>query len=455
MDRVQIWFDPQLTGDALFDDVIRNRINNCALFLALNSNGYNESEYCQQEVIWFNDHATKDHGVSIGERMRFLNVRLYDIPHDQWPHQLGRTSGFTFFDESIDEPLESHDQRFKAQLNELVKTIHGSLSGFKELVETRPIEDGPKSPESSDGPSIFVATVADSLQLDRKRLVAELERQGISVNKKLPPPYDGEQHHQAVSSALGESVLSVHMLDDLPGPEIEEDVASNRVEETYPRKQIQLALEKGKSPLVWVPDSLDIDAISDENNEQKKLLQNLRDRNRHSTGQFSRAPVTEIPAMIIEQLQQLSAKQNLDIMSSAKAPPAILLDTHTRDQHLTLEISQYLSSNGILPYINPLEDDPKSNLQLLKERLGQVCASIIFYGQVSDEWVHARYTEIYKLIIEECYPVKVIAFYLASANGDAADIALVPNQIILDNRNKFSPDTLIPLLDSLGLEYGK
>ena len=53
MDRVQIWFDPQLTGDALFDDVIRNRINNCALFLALNSNGYNESEYCQQEVIWF------------------------------------------------------------------------------------------------------------------------------------------------------------------------------------------------------------------------------------------------------------------------------------------------------------------------------------------------------------------------------------------------------------------
>ena len=59
-DMVRIWRDEELDGTQLFDDVIRNRINRSALFIALLSTGYLASEYCMEELKWFNDKAAFD-----------------------------------------------------------------------------------------------------------------------------------------------------------------------------------------------------------------------------------------------------------------------------------------------------------------------------------------------------------------------------------------------------------
>ena len=83
-DRVRIWRDASLTGNELFDDVIRRRISRSAVFLAITSQGHLASDYCRQEVRWFHDHSTKEGpGLRVGERMRFLNVLLYNVPLDE------------------------------------------------------------------------------------------------------------------------------------------------------------------------------------------------------------------------------------------------------------------------------------------------------------------------------------------------------------------------------------
>ena len=195
MGLVQIWCDKNLTGDALFDDVIKNRINKSAIFLALNSPGYNKSDYCKQEINWFHDKASEDqYGIRIGEFMRFLNVRLYDIPHTEWPKEFGRTSGFEFFDLEADEPLLNTDKTYKKQLNELVKAIDNNLKAFHEkasLVQPSASLSSPTSPNQSQSIDnsfdIFVAEVADTQRDTRKRLVSDLERQGFTIHKKLPP----------------------------------------------------------------------------------------------------------------------------------------------------------------------------------------------------------------------------------------------------------------------------
>src|ERR1035438_8177210 len=61
---------------------------------------------------------------------------------------------------------------------------------------------------------------------------------------------------QRVLQELRAADLSVHLLDALPGREIE-----NREGSTYPQRQVELALQHGKSQLIWVPRSMHYDAI--------------------------------------------------------------------------------------------------------------------------------------------------------------------------------------------------
>jgi TIR domain len=127
-DKVKIWRDEKLDGSELFDQVIKNRINQSAIFLALNSPGYRISDYCQQELQWFHQKAqTEKAGLHVGERMRIFNVLLYNIPYDQWPTEFGRTTGFPFHvaksEEDLGAPLDIQGKDFETRMRALVDAI--------------------------------------------------------------------------------------------------------------------------------------------------------------------------------------------------------------------------------------------------------------------------------------------------------------------------------------------
>ena len=169
---------------------------------------------------------------------------------------------------------------------------------------------------------------------------------------------------------------------------------------------------------------------------------------REKTGRFIQVLPNEIPGAIVELLDELKSVQT---SSTGAEPLAALLDTHIKDQMLAMEISQYLIRHKILPYINPQEDDPLRNLETLKQQLERAKALIIFFGQVSEEWVRARLTVAMKIIIEEGYPVKAYGIYLAPPHNGKDGLNLGPGLIPLDNRNGFDPASVKPLLDSLGV----
>ena len=99
---VKIWQDPSLEGSQLFDKTIEDAINSSGLFIALTSSGYLASEYCQQEVRWFHRKAGGESpGLVVGDRSRFFNVLLNNVPFTEWPAEFGRTSGFPFPDVRI------------------------------------------------------------------------------------------------------------------------------------------------------------------------------------------------------------------------------------------------------------------------------------------------------------------------------------------------------------------
>ena len=94
-DLVTVWRDPGLQGNQLFDKTIENALNTSAVFLALTSNGYLKSDYCKQELDCFQRKASAEPaGLAVKNRLRIVNLLLYDIPHEAWPDEYDRTTGF-------------------------------------------------------------------------------------------------------------------------------------------------------------------------------------------------------------------------------------------------------------------------------------------------------------------------------------------------------------------------
>jgi hypothetical protein len=64
LDTIKIWRDTrQIQGNQLFDRTIEEAIDNSAVFVALTSRGYLQSEYCRQELHWFHDKACHETSV--------------------------------------------------------------------------------------------------------------------------------------------------------------------------------------------------------------------------------------------------------------------------------------------------------------------------------------------------------------------------------------------------------
>src|SRR5215813_1299782 len=132
---LKIWWDPALDGNQLFDRTLQDRVNRAGILVALTSNGYLASDYCQQELRWFVQKAKSEPcGLNIGDRIRIFNVLLNNIPYTAWPEAYAGTSGHPFHDaeneNEIGYPLDPAEKPFKKQMRSLVESIYRTLEDF-------------------------------------------------------------------------------------------------------------------------------------------------------------------------------------------------------------------------------------------------------------------------------------------------------------------------------------
>ena len=194
MGLIKIWRDKRLEGDQLFDETIQSSIDNAALFLALTSNSYLASDYCKKELNVFYNRAKSDlYGIQIEDRSRISNALLNNTPHEDWPEEYGRSSGYPFHDaedeETFGEPTDPGEKLFQKQLRELVDSLHKKLIKFKELPEARtapPDEVNDEPAEAEKGPTVFIADITDSHRTVRTRIINELQQKGINVISNTP-----------------------------------------------------------------------------------------------------------------------------------------------------------------------------------------------------------------------------------------------------------------------------
>ncbi len=418
---IKIWWDNRkLDGSILFDDSIEEGIRQSAIMLCLNSPAYAGSDYCRKELELF--HAKARHeasGLNVANRSRLINVLLYNIPYIDWPFALSGTTGFAFHDgkeaDDYGDPLDTGSPDFRNQLQNLRDAIIKLINDFPKEEHHPALQPDVKEAETKkEGFTIYMAEVADTLRTVRKRTITELEKKGYSVVCGVPPPDEAVAHEQRVKEEIKKSDLTVHLLDQYPGREIE-----GAQEIWYPQKQASIGLQLAKPQMIWVPAETDIAEIEEEN--YKVFLHSLEDgKAAVKTYEYIRGAKSTLAQEITDLAEQVKLQQK----GAPKEKISVLLDTHFNDQIYALDLSRTLLENQIQPFINPQEDDPRKNINILSERIRQVSKLIFFYGQVSKDWVLERMSAALQLIITNNYPVDDFYIYLAPPHKNPNDISL-------------------------------
>ena len=444
MGSAVIWRDQRLEPIQEFDQTIFEALESSAVFLALVSNGYLASEYCLEEARRFHQKAAAEpFGLKVGDRRRMAIALLDNSPHQSWPEPFHGTSGAPFHDaaraDDLGDPTTPGDQEpFKGQVKTLRDSLYKLLLSFGKAIEPEP----PRP--TGAGPAVYVADVIDSQRSTRDRLVSELERKEVRVLGAAPPPWEAAEHEAAVKGLLSEATLSVHLLGGVGGRPIQGDDSR-----TYVQKQVELAGEAGGGRLVWVPKDLDAEAIEDD--DHRELLRGLEHGERQAGGhEFVRGSQTVLAAQIAERLEALTARA-----ATPEPGAAVLLDTHLKDQLHALELSRLLLEANVQPYINPQEDDPRTNLDVLEARLREVKTLMILYGGVQESWVRERLGAALQLSVTKGLPIESFCVYLAPPHKAAGnlDFSFGPVQVpLIDNSANPTPEpgSLAPLLATLG-----
>lgn len=459
MDAVKIWWDSKkLDGTKLFDDTIKDGIENSALFISLLSPGYLQSDYCKKEMELFYAKSNADKtGANVGDNARMIKVLLNNIPYTELPQQFGRATGFPFFKsedkDDYGEPLDYTDPAFALQLKELRDSLVRIFESFPKekiaapMVMGASLVPGPSvqpvveagSPVSKNGFKLYFGEVSDSLRTARKRTMSELEKSGFTIITNIPPPEEAAAHEQKLKEVLPKVDLAVHLLDQFPGREID------GTDTWYAKKQVEVSLELSPSKLLWVPSDLDENVIEEEN--YKTFVQGIeKNNNAENKFEFIRGNKSELTRQIIEYTDAIKQSR---VRKESTARISVLLDTHFSDQQYAFTLGQALLKNNMQPYINPQEDDPRKNINLLADRISQVNKLVFLYGTVSKEWVLARMSAALQLIVTNNYAIDDFYVYLAPPNKLSDDIKL--NQRFLKVNvvnNSANPDLTAEMLDT-------
>jgi hypothetical protein len=264
---IKLWRDPKLQGNDVFSEVLLARLKKVASFVSVLSPRYLRSDWCQNELNAFCQHAGLHGGLTLGSQARVFKVVKTYLPRDKHPGPLQSLLGYEFYeyDEGTGRAREFSpdidpikDQRYWSKLKDLAWDIKQLLEALR-----APPPDTPKA-------TIYLAASTADLSAERDNIKRELQQHGYRVMPDRELPLTVPELEQAVRAYLQQAELSIHLIDAHYGivPEMEQ--------RSVVRLQYALAAERSRDPnfsqLIWMPPGLQ----AKEERQQAYRRQNLR-----------------------------------------------------------------------------------------------------------------------------------------------------------------------------------
>jgi hypothetical protein len=215
-----IWRDlRRIEKGDLFDHVIEEAIETSAIFLAVLSENWMRSAYCQKELALFAERWRHEGEKEIRERAVVVGKR--HILRSRRPSLLQGQEGYRFYE--LSQPGEvsvqqefykagrARDSRFAQQVEELGQFL------CKRAHELRDRSRNGRRPESKpNGRTIYVAVPASDMRKAYNTVVTELQERGYTV---VPNPSEYVfLDPGTIESAFDGAEASVHLLGEGHGP---------------------------------------------------------------------------------------------------------------------------------------------------------------------------------------------------------------------------------------------
>ena len=428
-----IWWDKKLSGNSQFNKDIEHKIAQSALFLAITSNSYVNSDYCYEELYHF--YKLNNQTLCNDNKIRMFNARLSDVYDQYWPKIFIETPGFCFFskekDHEIDTPLHPCDPDFEKEMDKLANAIFKMLKTIKDEQESVFPKD------------VYLAPVAISLRACIRQLNKELEKNAVNISESVPPPYEYENFITKAKSKIANSQLYVHLIDEFEGTNI-----INQYDSTYSHEQIELSLTNAKRKLFFLKEELAFDSIS--NKKHRELIERIYQENSDEIIPFSLKPenMYYLACKIAKYLRKKECPKN-------DFPGSLLVEIHPKDRSIAKQFFDYFSKKEISYRLNLIENNrPYSYFDTIN-KLREVEAVVIFYGEVDSVWIKNRSTQLLKFISDLGFQDKKIYIYLAPSTEREKEIPdIVRNFInfeIIDNTKNFNPENFQPIIKNFGL----
>jgi hypothetical protein len=407
---VAVWHDRDRIGGGMhFDDAIKEGINKSAVFLALFSNGYVAEEcYCTKELDLFHGKAQKDgYGLRVGHYDRIWNLRLQQIEFDQWPEALAGREGYKFHRDDLPGRPPPPGPLFDAQFERMFADLVHMLRAFKTVVAQKQNEARQAETPGAGSQTVFMAHVKGSLlRKERRRAIDELKRTGVNVRTGVPPPSEFAEHERRVSEELTDADLSVHMLEEDPGGEI--DGAPDKF---FYREQVEIGKRLGKRQLIRVPKTLEVEAVEDP--AHREFLSGLEAEAAGGALKLVREAPTRIAAEILAELEMLK-RQPAAASAAAQAPgqSVALLDIHPGDSKFAMELSPVFLEERVELRIRPEGDGPRDNVSQFEGSFRQARVLVIIFGRVAAEWVCQRIVSVQQFFVKQQCPLRFCGVYI-------------------------------------------
>lgn len=186
--EVRVWRDRQLKGNTYFHDEIQDVVQGSALFVAVVSPAYLESEYCGEELAFFSDTANapdSTFGPLIGNKSRLFKVQFHDLyPGQHVPPELEGMLGWDFFQRAFDGEVRL--LREGPEYNQKMTNLADQIAGVLRDMRSAGIEKGSGPLSTDDAPDIVQQVEVAQQEQPEQSVAGPLENDASELQWLLP-----------------------------------------------------------------------------------------------------------------------------------------------------------------------------------------------------------------------------------------------------------------------------
>jgi len=447
----EIWRDPKLTGNDVFENTLVEQLNRVAVLITVVSPRYVKSEWTRRELVEFWKAAEAQGGVKFHDKARIFKVLKTPIARQMDPPELQPLLGYEFFHldaetgrvRELDEVFGAQAQKeFWMKLDDLAHDIAALL----EILQGESIKALPGI-QPTKKEAVFLAETTGDLKEQREAIRRDLQQHGYTVLPARGLPLVASEMKTSIEEDLAQCRMSIHPIGKNYGLVPEGSNVS------LLEIQNEFAIERGKRGgfirLLWIPAGLQV-----EDERQAKVIQQLRLDPRMQAGAdlletFFEDLETVIHDRLREEVPKMAQRAgNSDTSGGSRGQIYLIYDQ--RDTAIASPYADALFTQEFEVLHPTCEGDEAEVRQCHEENLRICDGVLIFFGSTNEGWVRRKLREVQKSVgYGRTGPLPVVTIACVGTKTAEKERFRTHEAPVIFQMDGFSADILLPFISRL------